>query len=73
MTLADVPIALATTIRWIHAPGDTGERLMELGLVPGAPIRVVARHGASHPMQIEVRGFRLSLRLTEAAAIEVDA
>jgi ferrous iron transport protein A len=46
-------------------------RLMELGLLPGTEVRFVRRAPLGGPLEVEVRGFHLSLRQSEAACIEV--
>ncbi len=53
--------------------GTDGERLrlMELGLLPGTEVRFVRRAPLGDPMEVEVRGFHLSLRAREAAYIGV--
>lgn len=46
-------------------------RLMELGLVPGTPVSVVNVAPLGDPLELEVRGGRLSIRRLEAAGIEL--
>ena len=46
-------------------------RLMEMGLLPGTEVRFVRRAPLGDPMEVEVRGFHLSLRAREAACIGV--
>jgi len=46
-------------------------RLMELGLVPGTHVRFVRRAPLGDPLEVEVRGYRLSLRHSEAGSIGV--
>ena len=46
-------------------------RLLELGLVPGTQVRVVGISPLGDPLELEVRGARLSLRKKEALGIEV--
>ncbi len=41
-------------------------RLMEMGLLPGTPVRVVRRVEVGGLVQLEVRGCNLSLRVSEA-------
>ncbi len=65
------------------APGDVGtleavagdpglrRRLMELGLLPGTPIRLVRRLEAGGVLELEVRRARLSLRSDDARQITV--
>ena len=64
-------------------PGDRGtiarlggergfrRRLMELGLLPGTPVRVLRNAGLGGVLEIEVRRCRLSLRRDEAAALQL--
>ena len=44
---------------------------MEMGLVPGTPVRVVAVAPLGDPLTLELRGSRLSIRKTEAAEVRV--
>ena len=46
-------------------------RLMEMGLVPGTPIRLIDVAPLGDPLEIEVRTSRLSIRKEEAAQIRV--
>lgn len=47
-------------------------RLMEMGILEGTVVRVVRRAPLGDPLEVEVRGFHLSLRATEAGRIEVE-
>jgi Fe2+ transport system protein FeoA len=47
-------------------------RLLELGLVPGTRISVVGVSPLGDPLELEVRGSRLSIRKKEALNIEVE-
>ena len=46
-------------------------RLMELGLLPGAAVRVIRRLERSQVMELEVRGCRLSVRQGEARHVTI--
>ncbi len=48
-------------------------RLMELGLLPGTPVRVVRRADLGGVIELEVRDCRLSVRAGEARELFVDA
>ena len=56
-----------------HFSGQDGQRLrlMEMGLLPGTAIRFVRRAPLGGPLELEVRGFHLSLRQSEADCIGV--
>lgn len=47
-------------------------RLLAMGLIPGAEFTVLRRAPLGDPVEIEVLGFRLSLRAGEAAAIRIE-
>ena len=51
--------------------GRESLRLMEMGLLPGTPIRFVRRAPLGGPLEVEMRGFHLSLRAKEAESISV--
>lgn len=44
-------------------------RLLDLGFVPGTPVLVVRRAPLGDPLELELRGYRLCVRRTEAERI----
>jgi ferrous iron transport protein A len=46
-------------------------KLLEMGCVPGEPVKVVQVAPLGDPISIEVSGYHLSLRLSEANSIIV--
>lgn len=48
------------------------EKLLSMGLTPGTHFTVTRQAPMGDPIEIEVRGFKLSLRKGEAAALQVD-
>ncbi|MAB79410.1 MAG: hypothetical protein CMJ89_08655 [Planctomycetes bacterium] len=61
--------------RLVRLGGDRAfrRRLMELGLLPGTPVRLVRRAELGGVLEIEVRRSRLTVRLAEAAEVFVVA
>lgn len=55
----------------VGGPPGFRRRLMELGLVPGTTVEVVRVAPLGDPLQLLVRGCRLSIRLAEAAEVTV--
>lgn len=47
-------------------------RLLELGLTPGCVIRIVNVSPLGDPLELALRGGKLSLRKKEALSIEVE-
>ena len=55
----------------ILAEGPVGQRLMDLGLLPGTPIRNLRESPLGDPTVYELRGYRLCLRAEDAARVLV--
>ena len=54
------------------AIGATALRLLEMGFVPGVRVGVIKRAPLGDPLELSLRGYRISLRIAEARAIEVE-
>ncbi|MGS2722507.1 FeoA family protein [Porticoccus sp. GXU_MW_L64] len=71
--LADLAIGERAIIRHYNGiDADYRNRLMSLGLTPGTPFSIEQVAPLGDPMDIQVRGFRLSLRRAEAGSIQVE-
>ena len=55
----------------ITGTDDVSLRLLEMGLTPGAEVAVVGTAPLGDPIELELRGYRLSLRRSEAARVEL--
>jgi ferrous iron transport protein A len=64
-----------STGRLVRLDGDRSfrRRLMELGLLPGTPVRVIRRAEIGGVLELEVRRSRLTVRTGEAAQVFVVA
>ena len=47
-------------------------RLLEMGLTPGVEVAVVGTAPLGDPVELELRGYRLSVRRSEAARVQID-
>lgn len=56
----------------IQSDGPVGQRLMEMGLIEGAEVKVVRVAPLGDPMEVLVQSYRLSLRKVEAERVEVE-
>lgn len=70
-TLAALPLQEVAHIRSVGGDRAYRRRLLELGFLPGVPVKVLGVAPMGDPLNIEIRGCRFSLRRAEAAAIEV--
>ena len=59
--------------RLVSLEGDRAfrRRLMELGLLPGTPVRVVRRADIGGVLELEVRRARITVRTSEARLVLV--
>jgi ferrous iron transport protein A len=66
-------VAVGQTAAVVDVPGadPVSLRLLEMGLTPGVQVAVVATAPLGDPLEIEVRGYRLSIRRREAALVAV--
>ena len=55
----------------VKGEGAVTRRLMEMGVVPGAPVRVVKCAPLGDPLEVRVRNYHLALRRNEAQSISV--
>jgi Fe2+ transport system protein FeoA len=58
-------------VRLVGGEAGMKRRLLEMGFVSGTPLRVVRLAPLGDPMQIELHGYHISLRRSEARAILV--
>lgn len=70
-TLDALPAGVAGRVLAVDGTGAVARRLMEMGVVPGAPVRVIKAAPLGDPLEIRVRGYHLALRRAEAQTITV--
>ena len=72
-TLASLPIGSRSKVTRITGDDETSIRLMEMGLVPGVECLLIGVAPLGDPLELELRGYRLSLRKSEASRVETEA
>lgn len=73
LTLADIAPGQSATIAEVTGDDSIAVRLMEMGLTDGETVRVVGRAPLGDPIELSIRGYKLSLRKLEAARVQVQA
>jgi ferrous iron transport protein A len=65
---------LGSRARVVEIAGDDAAsvRLLEMGLTPGTEVKLIGRAPLGDPLELELRGYRLSLRRLEAARVLVE-
>ncbi len=69
LTLADISIGQTVTVQDVTGDDPIAIRLMEMGLTEGESIRLIGAAPFGDPIEISVRGYKLSLRKIEASRI----
>jgi ferrous iron transport protein A len=71
LSLDELPIGAQARVLAVNGSGPVARRLMEMGVVPGAPVRVIKAAPLGDPLEVRVRNYHLALRRNEAQTITV--
>ena len=71
ITLRDLKPGQKGTVVSIGEKGSMRRRIMDMGVTPGISIKVVKVAPLGDPIEVNIRGYELSLRKAEAENIEV--
>ena len=69
LSLAELPVGRSGRIAQILGTDEVSLRLLEMGLTPGAEVSLIGAAPLGDPLELELRGYRLSVRRSEAARI----
>ena len=72
MTLKDLEIGKSAVITSVGGKGALRQHFLDMGMIPGAEVTVVKFAPMGDPMELQVHGYELTLRLAEAEQIEVE-
>ena len=70
-SLKDVKVGETATVVKLHGEGATKRRIMDMGITKGVEIHVRKVAPLGYPMELNVRGYELSVRKADAEKIEV--
>lgn len=71
-TLKDTPCGATVTVKKLHGEGAVRRRIMDMGITKGVEVYVRKVAPLGDPVEVNVRGYELSLRKTDAEMIEVE-
>ncbi len=72
VTLKDLKPGQRGRVTKVSARGETGKRIVEMGVTPGAVVEVERIAPLGDPIDIKVKGYHLSLRKQDAQGIAVE-
>ena len=70
-TLKEVKVGQSVTVVKLHGEGPVRRRIMDMGITKGVEIYVRKMAPLGDPMELNVRGYELSLRKADAEMVEV--
>lgn len=71
-TLKDVKVGETVTVTRLDGTGPVKRRIMDMGITKGVEIYVRKVAPLGDPMELNVRGYELSVRKADAEMIEVE-
>ena len=69
MTIDDLKIGQSGTISAVGGEGALRLRFLDMGLIPGTEVRLQKIAPMGDPIQIQVRGYELTIRRDDARKI----
>ena len=71
-TLRDVQVGESAVVKKLHGAGAIKRRIMYMGITKGVEIFVRKVAPLGDPMELNLRGYELSLRKSDAELIEME-
>lgn len=73
MKLNELQIGKSGVIKTVGGSGALRQHFLDMGMIPGAEVTVVKLAPMGDPMELQIHGYELTLRLAEAAQIEIES
>ena len=71
MTLKDLQIGASAVITKVGGEGALRQHFLDMGVIPGAEVTLVKLAPLGDPMELQIHGYELTLRLADAAQIDI--
>ena len=71
MTLKELKIGESAVIDTVGGTGELRQHFLDMGLIPGEKVTLVKFAPMGDPMELQIHGYELTLRLDDAARIEI--
>ena len=72
MTLKELEIGKSAFIKSVGGEGSLRQHFLDMGVIPGAEVRVMKYAPMGDPIELMIHGYELTLRLADAMQIEID-
>ena len=71
-TLKDAVVGENVKVKRLHGTGPVKRRIMDMGITKGVDIHIRKVAPLGDPMELNVRGYELSVRKADAEMIEIE-
>ncbi len=71
MTLKDLDIGKTALINVVGGEGALRQHFLDMGIIPGERVKIIKYAPMGDPMEVQIHGYELTLRLADAEQIEV--
>ena len=71
MTLKELEVGKSAVIRRVGGEGALRQHFLDMGMIPGAEVTGIKLAPMGDPMEVQVHGYELTLRLAEAQQIDI--
>ena len=72
MTLDKLSIGQTATVTSVGGEGMLRQRLLDMGITPKTTVMMRKKAPMGDPIEIKIRGYELTIRLSDAQKIEVE-
>ena len=70
-TLKDLQVGEAGVIGRVRTTGALKQRFMDMGITKGTEVKIIKIAPLGDPIEVEIRGYTLSIRKEDAEKIEL--
>ncbi len=72
LSLKEIGIGQSAIVRKVNGEGALRQHFLDMGIIPGTEVTVMKYAPMGDPVELLVRGYKLTLRLADASQIEVE-
>lgn len=72
MTLKELKVGKSAVIRRVGGEGALRQHFLDMGVIPGTEVTVVKLAPMGDPMELQIHGYELTLRLADADQIQIE-
>lgn len=70
-TLDELAVGASAQVAAVVGDDQIALRLLEMGILEGEPVELIGRAPWGDPLDVRVRGYRVSIRRTEAQRVQL--